>query len=60
MRTMSKQKQTLKPGDTFTVAGCMIGRRGQLILNGRSVDTNRKANGIGLFKFLATKMLGGQ
>jgi hypothetical protein len=41
-------------GTLFTIAGHGIGKRGQQIINGRSVDTKRKAKCVTLTLFKVT------
>lgn len=45
------KSQKLKTGQKITLAGFGVGKRGQLVLSGRAVDTNRKSVAVGLMVY---------
>jgi hypothetical protein len=48
----------LEPGDTFTIAGHGRGAKGQTVINGRNVKTNRKCKVVELTVFKVAAVAG--
>lgn len=55
--TLTTSGGSMAAGSLFTIAGNGIGKRGQTIINGRSVDTKRKARCVTLTLYRVTDVM---